>query len=143
MKRCFKCLCEKPLADFYAHAAMGDGHLNKCKECTKRDARQHRQDKLEHIRQYDRARASQPHRAALAKRLLETYRASHPERVRANRVVARELRAGRLMRLPCEVCGNEKTVAHHSAYDMPLAVTWLCQPHHTAAHAATKECSTA
>lgn len=45
MKKCFKCGIEKPITDFYVHPKMGDGHLGKCKDCTKRDT-QERTDKM-------------------------------------------------------------------------------------------------
>lgn len=37
MKKCFKCGIAKELNLFYKHKQMGDGHLNKCIECTKKD----------------------------------------------------------------------------------------------------------
>lgn len=38
-KVCFKCGRELPLDEFYKHPRMTDGHLNKCKECTKSDTK--------------------------------------------------------------------------------------------------------
>lgn len=37
-KICFRCNIEKDLSDFYVHKRMADGHLNKCKQCTKDDS---------------------------------------------------------------------------------------------------------
>lgn len=55
-KICFKCGEEKHLSEYYVHAQMGDGHLNKCKECTKADVRGRSQEQKEAIRSYDKYR---------------------------------------------------------------------------------------
>lgn len=40
MKTCFKCGDKLPLTEFYHHQGMSDGHLNKCKSCTKADTKE-------------------------------------------------------------------------------------------------------
>lgn len=133
-KRCFKCQCEKPFEAFYKHTKMGDGHLNKCKDCTKTDVNKHRQDNLERIRSYDKMRASMPHRIALRGEIIKKYQADFPLRKKANTAVGNAVRDGRLKKQPCWVCGA-KAVAHHPDYSRPLDVVWLCQPHHKQTHA--------
>lgn len=139
-KTCFKCLAVKPLTEFYAHPQMGDGHLNKCKECTKRDAMATRAASIEKYREDDRQRAVLPHRRELCTRMVEKFRAAHPERSRAHSAVQHAPRAGRLVPLPCFVCG-EKAEAHHPDYSTPLAVVWLCPAHHKQAHALVRNAS--
>src|ERR1700677_4226271 len=57
-KKCFKCKRIKPIDQFYAHRAMGDGPLGKCKSCTKKDVSTRYEDPKARarIRAYERAR---------------------------------------------------------------------------------------
>jgi hypothetical protein len=43
------------------------------------------------------------------------------------------LKAGKLKREPCEVCGAESEF-HHEDYSKPLEVRHLCRRHHSAEH---------
>lgn len=47
MKICFKCNQPRPLSEFYKHPKMEDGHLNKCKDCTKADSEARRLVKMQ------------------------------------------------------------------------------------------------
>ena len=130
-KTCFKCGETKPLAAFYKHKAMADGHLNKCKECTKKDADKHRSENLDKIREYDRTRGNR-----LPKGYAKEYRTRYPNKYKAHTMVNNAIRDGKLFAEPCEICGIIESVhAHHDDYAKPLNVRWLCAAHHHQWHA--------
>lgn len=56
------------------------------------------------------------------------------DRIEARRAVRYALLRGEITRLPCEVCGETKSEAHHPDYSKPLLVVWLCRPHHREQH---------
>lgn len=129
-KQCFRCGAVKPLGEFYKHKGMADGHLNKCKECAKKDVRENRKDKVEYYRDYDRKRGSRQ-----SYDYIKEYREKYPKKYRATNMVNNAIRSGNLHKEPCEVCGTtEKVHAHHDDYDKPLNVRWLCAAHHSQWH---------
>ena len=133
-KECFKCKAVKPLDEFYKNTQMGDGHLNKCKECAKSDVKSNRLKNLDRIRAYDRERAKQPERMKHAVEVTKAWRAVDARRAVAHSAVRRAIVSGDLKREPCSRCGEIKSLAHHEDYDRPLDVVWLCQPCHKERH---------
>jgi len=150
-KKCFKCEVEKPISDYYRHSEMADGHLNKCKDCTKKDNIENRNKKIEYYRKYDRERSDLPHRVELRKRSYEEfkksddysekrniatrkYRKNNPEKARAHRMLNYHLRSGHITKKPCEKCGDINSEAHHEDYSKPLDVVWLCDQCHKQRH---------
>lgn len=68
------------------------------------------------------------------RRSAKKWRANNPEKRRAHRRVEVAIKFGRMTRMPCEVCGDAKSHAHHDDYSKPLDVIWLCHSHHMAHH---------
>ncbi len=133
-KVCFRCHQDKLISEFYRHSQMKDGHLNKCKECTKNDANKHRSENIEKIREYDRERGKQEHRIANSTRSSAAWRSADKRRASCHNKVRWALQSGTLQKLPCERCKNPKSLAHHEDYGKPLDVIWLCQPCHKQRH---------
>lgn len=157
MKRCFKCGAEKPLSEFYKHPKMLDGHVNKCKECNKKDVIENRLDKKDYYLNYDRNRPNHEERVASQsertktlynsnpefkeKRKLEVreFRNSNPDKYKAQTSINNALRDGKLTKLnSCEHCGTseKKIQARHWSYEPEhwLDVIWLCTKCHGKEH---------
>ena len=126
-KVCFKCGIEQPIVSFYKHPQMGDGRLNKCKSCTRYDVRTNYKAKVEQYREYDRERyRTDPVKRTPARR--------DDLKRRAGYLMHNAVNRGKLQKLACEVCGDQKSEGHHEDYAKPLEVTWLCRKHHKDVH---------
>lgn len=134
MKECFKCKSVKPFDEFYKHSRMADGHLNKCKQCTKKDVGEHREKNIDKIRAYDRERGKNKDRIQAQVQITKAWREEDKRRKKAHSAVARAVRLGKLIRQPCESCNAQNAVAHHDNYDKPLDVRWMCQSCHKQHH---------
>lgn len=149
-KVCFKCKEHLPLDAFYKHKRMADGHLNKCKACSRKDSIFNREANLEYYREYDRNRANLPHRVlqrkeyaltdnarAISKTSKKKWIDLNEDKRGAHVVVNNALRDGRIEKPKnCEVCGKSdcRLEAHHEDYSKTLDVVWLCVSCHAKLH---------
>jgi len=128
-KICKDCKKRKKVSQFY-------GVQGECKECTKKKVKERYNDPLfkEKIIAYERKRFNDPHRKEMIKLYAKKRKENHPNKLKANRLVNNLIRDGKINRLPCEVCGDLKSQAHHPDYRRPLFVKWLCFKHHRELH---------
>lgn len=90
----------------YTQDEIKQRRLKQCRDSHKR----HKEKRLEYDRSRDRLKTN-----ARARIRVLVYR-------------------GKLEKLPCTVCGNEKSQAHHADYSKPLEIVWLCARHHKDLH---------
>ena len=133
-KVCRKCGESKSISCFYMHSKMADGFLNICKECTKARVTNHRDKNLDRIREYDRTRGKQKDRMATSNAISNRWRKRDSRITAAHNKVAKSIRSGFIVRLPCVICGSVTSYAHHESYNKPLDVVWYCQVHHKERH---------
>lgn len=147
-KQCVKCGALLPLSSFYKQKSMADGHLNKCKECAKKDSRENWRKNREYYREYDRKRDQSEDRKSAKRRYIQSdegkeahkracdkWKGNNEKKRRAEVMAGNAIRDGKLIKQPCEICGREDSVhAHHCDYNKPLDVMWLCPICHRAWH---------
>ena len=131
-KKCFKCGEVKDLSDFYKHPAMRDGHVNKCKDCNKKDVRKNRKRNVDYYRKYDSQRG-----ARQSKEYQYFYKSKYPNKVLARTMLGNAVRDGKIKKAKeCEACGepHHRLHGHHDDYAYPLHVRWLCPACHSDWH---------
>lgn len=134
-KVCFKCGETKPLYQFYKHPAMGDGHLNKCKECAKKDVAENYRVKRKQYAEYEHERFKTPERKVMVAQYQRKRRKQNPKKYIANSAVSNAVRDGRITKPDkCSECSAPKPQAHHPDYSKPLEVVWLCRSCHLKHH---------
>ena len=149
-KECFKCHSWKPLSEFYKQSQMADGHLNKCKECTKTDTKANYERNQDYYKEYNRTRDQLPHRLELKKRYSQTeegkaagtrakakWAQENVIKRAASHIVNNAVRDGKIIKSEaCEACGDKhpRIHGHHDDYNFPMKVRWLCPKCHTKWH---------
>jgi hypothetical protein len=130
-KICFKCNIRKSLDDFYTHKQMRDGHLNKCKMCSRKDVIENRTKRATYYREYDNQRTHHYKDPDYQ----EQYHRRYPNKYKAHNALNNAIKNKQLIKNPCEICGRVSRVhAHHADYSKPLEIRWLCPVHHKQWH---------
>lgn len=119
-KICFKCGVEKEFSKFYKHPQMGDGHLNKCKECTKTDVKNTYLINVEDIKYVQKERLRSREKYSRLKHKMKPM--AHPE----TKTVSKSLRSRGV-----DLIGKE---IHHWDYNSLLDVFLLNPRAHKLVH---------
>lgn len=109
--------------------------------------KQHRINNLEKARAADRKKHNlekqKQYRIKNKKRLNDYYknysikyrkRLDVKLKIKCRKIVFQAIKNKKIKRLPCIICGNTKSEAHHIDYNKPLQIKWLCKKHHWEQH---------
>ena len=131
MKECPRCKQKKEPFLFYKDKRRVDGLSGVCRRCHTELCQISKNKKPEKYKEYYKQ---------YLKQYIAPYQIKNPNWSKANNKLTHAVRAGKIKKLPCEKCGNPKSVGHHPFYRYfePLKVTWLCATHHKESHAKEK-----
>ena len=118
-KICGKCKQEKPIGEFYP--SKRDGYRSRCKDCQR-----------EENRIYNRTPKRRKYNAEIQKRQRRTPRENIKKLARLYTYY--QMKAGKIARESCAVCGEQQGEAHHKDYNEPILIVWLCKRCHARVH---------
>lgn len=143
MKTCSRCEENKPEDQFGKNSSASDGLNSACKACLNAYQKD-RREKMNASKPAEWKKKSADKAAYMRKwheknpgyrtRAKQAWLQLHPDRLAVKEKVRYAVRTGKLQKLPCWTCGDEKVEAHHYDYSKPLDVVWLCRKHHVELH---------
>lgn len=141
---CNICKCKKPINEFAKDKNKIYGCDYRCKECDKKRFKKywekHNVSDMRSERYYsDREASVQKSKEYYYIKKARGYRTKiDPFKQEARLETWRAIKAGLIAKKACEVCGEQKSQAHHSDYNKPLEIMWLCKKHHSKWHRKNK-----
>jgi hypothetical protein len=146
-KTCYKCKQTLPVSDFGNKKTTKDGLQDACKSCCSAYFKEyHQKNKLEmRLKQQIKIRNTPNYNKENIKRWVKNnpdkmreaqnrYRLKKGKQSFAVGAVFKAIKKGEITRQPCLICQSSEVEAHHSDYNKPIDVTWLCVTHHKAWH---------
>jgi len=128
-KKCSSCGKMLSVSEYYR---AGKYYMPECKGCNKARAKAWRIKNPRRFKEIkDRWRRQNREKVV---GYVAGYRKGNPIKAWAQRVFYVALRAGRIKKHPCAVCGKTRAEGHHLNYRHPLHVLWVCVLHHKMIH---------
>ncbi len=145
-KACTECETVKAIAKFHRNKRNKDGYMCICIECRFEYMSKYwdnnRQRSRDNAKIYETKRCREDEdykkkRQGDFKARALVWKQNNKDKIRVHKRVAKAIKSGRLVRLPCVVCDDPKSNGHHEDYSKPFDVIWLCRSHHVQLHCGT------
>lgn len=140
-KICIKCEQTLSLLNFYKKGGSQLGYRGKCKKCLEKDNKLWKKCNPKKVQGYaTNYQKANPEKArAWNNKATNAWKSKNKDKRIAQHKISNGIRDGKLVRQNCCVCKKIynleiKGQAHHSDYNKPLDITWLCHKHHRAWH---------
>jgi hypothetical protein len=129
-KRCPVCKLFKDVSEFPKDKFKKDGLKCQCKLCSSEIARKYYKNNfakiLERDRKYGMTLKSKKMRRKSAIKQYHLHREKNLIRLKTRNFI----KTGKLIKKPCQICGDINVQAHHIDYTKADLVEWYCPKHH-------------
>lgn len=132
-QKCRECSeIKETITNFYKHETNSTGYSTRCKQC---DNRIHSQ-KIKSKYHKDTTRLSLLANKDLGIDIVNARnkRAKQGNKIKVREMLRAKVYSGHIKKLPCKLCGDTNSNAHHEDYSKPFDVIWLCRKHHMLVH---------